>query len=230
MLARRTERQDKYGRLYANCGHLGTASAGAQLFPPVHLQLLASPWQTLPTGKSPDHAARSIYRIKSLSLYREVCVPVEAAETAQKQHQLLSAALSGLHVWQSNELLSRQLTLLPGLLLEQLQQISMVICTAARATNGPSHFPVHTRHRAEWTGSAGIFLNYSPLLMCIVSLCGKTTSMCPSLRYSHLPLASDPQHLNRQTSPQPALSPLAISPPAASCLRPIHPSISPLGS
>ena len=49
----------------------------------------------------------------------------------------------------------------------------------------------------------------SPLLLCIASLCGKTTSMCPRLRHSHLPLASAPQHLNKQTSPRPALSPLA---------------------
>jgi len=44
----------------------------------------------------------------------------------EKQHEPLSAALSGLHVRQSNELLSGQLILLPGLLLEQLQQMSML--------------------------------------------------------------------------------------------------------
>ncbi len=73
----------------------------------VHLQLLVSPWQTLPTGKLPDHAATSIHRINSSSLHSEVCVLVEAAETAQKQHQLLGDALSGLRRWQSNERLSR---------------------------------------------------------------------------------------------------------------------------
>ena len=36
----------------------------------------------------------------------------------------LSAVLGEMHVRQSNALLTRQLTLLPGLLLEQLQQVS----------------------------------------------------------------------------------------------------------
>lgn len=43
--------------------------------------------------------------------------------------------------------------------------------------------------------------------------CGKTTFVCPSLRHSRLPQTSAPQHLNMQTSLQPALSSLAICPP-----------------
>ena len=45
------------------------------------------------------------------------------------------------------------------------------------------------------------------------------------------PFAPDfsPQHLNRQTTPQPALSPLAISLPATNCLRLLHLSIRTLG-
>ncbi len=68
-----------------------------------------------------------MYRINSLictCLYREVFDPVEAAE---EQHEPLSAILSELHVRQSNELLSGQLTMLPGLLLEQLQQLSKLV-------------------------------------------------------------------------------------------------------
>jgi len=90
----------------------------------------------------------------------------------KKQHEQLSAVLSELHVQQSNELLSGQLTLLPGLLFEQLQQLSMLvpeqaIHTAARArqatrsarqTNGPSHFPEHPMHCAEWLRTADMFL------------------------------------------------------------------------
>ena len=108
VFARRIEWQGKYGRLSTlNVDTLAPRLQVPSSLPPVHLQLLASPWQTLPTGKSPDHAATSIHRINSLSLHSEVCVLVEAAETAQKQHQPLSVALGGLHGWQSNERLSR---------------------------------------------------------------------------------------------------------------------------
>ena len=72
-----------------------------------------------------------------------------------KQHEPLSAALSRLHVRQSNKLLSRQPTLLPVLLIEQLQQMSVVVLSrlympairprqatsSARQTSGPAHFP-----------------------------------------------------------------------------------------
>ncbi len=44
-----------------------------------------------------------------------------------KQYRPLSAVFGELHVRQSNELLTGQLTLLPGLLLEQLQQMSILV-------------------------------------------------------------------------------------------------------
>jgi len=133
---------------------------------------------------------------------------------------------------------------LPGLLLEQLQQVSMLVLSRLY-TQQPGQGKPQVCQASKWPLSfsqctPGTVLSgwellacswvFSPLLVCIASLCGKTTSMCPSLRYNHLPLTSDPQHLNRQTSPQPYLSPLTISSPGASCLRPIHLSISPLGS
>ena len=50
MLARKIERQCRYGWALTptevTAAHLGTASAGAQLSPPVHRQLLASLWET----------------------------------------------------------------------------------------------------------------------------------------------------------------------------------------
>ena len=44
----------------------------------------------------------------------------------EKQQRPLSAGLGELHVQQSSELLNGQPTLLPGLLLEQLQPVSML--------------------------------------------------------------------------------------------------------
>ncbi len=50
VLAQKIERQGKYGWVLTPteviAAHLGTASAGAQLSPPVHRQLLASRWET----------------------------------------------------------------------------------------------------------------------------------------------------------------------------------------
>ncbi len=50
VLGRKIERQGKYGRVSTPAeviaGHLQTASAGVQLSPPVHRQLLVSHWKT----------------------------------------------------------------------------------------------------------------------------------------------------------------------------------------
>ncbi len=117
---------------------------------------------------------------------------------------------------------------LPGLLLEQLQQVSMLVLSRLY-TQQPGQGKPQVCQASKWPLSfsqctPGTVLSgwellacssvSSPLLLCIASLCGKITSMCSSLRHSHLPLASAPQHLNRQTSLQPALSPLASRPPA----------------
>ena len=130
------------------------------------------------------------------------------------------------NVQQSSELLKGQLTLLPGRLLEQLY--------TEQPTQGKPHLTTLTSqftpgtvlHSLQRLACSSVS---SPLVLCIASLCGKTTSVCPSLRHSRLLLISAPQHLNRQTTPQPALSPLAISLPATNCLRLLHLSIRTLG-
>jgi len=204
VLAQPSERQGKYGRVSTPtkviAGHLRTASAGAQLSPPVHRQL----------HRKAKHAAQRRSR--------------RAAR---------------------NELLTGQLTLLSGLLLEQLQQMSMLVLsrlyTQQFGQGRPQGLPGNQMAAlisqcTQGTGLSGWELLAclsvsSPLLLCIASLCGKVTSMCPSLRHSPLPPASGPQHLNRQTSPHPALSPLATScsPSAVIYLPPIAPEYQPIG-
>ena len=107
-------------------------------------------------------------------------------------------------VQQSSELLKGQLTLLPGRSLEQLY--------TEQPTQGKPHLTTLTSqftpgtvlHSSQLMACSSIS---SPLVLCIASLCGKTTSVCPSLRHSRLLLISVPststgkQHLSQLCHP-----------------------------
>ena len=100
-----------------------------------------------------------------------VCTCLYGEEQKLYRHELLSAALSRLHGRESNKLMSRQSILLPVLLPEQMQQMSVMVLTrldtpafrprqatsSARQANGPAHFPEHPRHCADCLRTVGVF-------------------------------------------------------------------------
>ena len=96
----------------------------------------------------------------------------------KQQHEQLSAVLRELNVQQSSKLPKGQLTLLPGLLLEQLY--------TEQPTQGRPHLTTLISQFTQGTMLHSLKLLAcssisSPLLLCIASLCDKTTFMCPSL-------------------------------------------------
>jgi hypothetical protein len=128
----------------------------------------------------------------------------------KKQHEPLNAVFSELHVRQSNELLSGQLALLPGLLLEQLQQLSMLVLSRLYTQQ-----PGQGRPQGLPGLLTSSFVHSQPLWQ-------------DHLHVSQLEAQPLAPGFSWQTSPQLALSPLAISPPLPAPIAPKYQPIAEL--
>ncbi len=111
-----------------------------------------------------------MHRINSLNctfLYREVFDQVDAAEAAWKaiqtaQRRSRRAARTAEQRAADLAADSAARSAARAAAADEHPRAEQAIHAAARArqtTNGPSHFPVHPRHRAELIGTASMFLN-----------------------------------------------------------------------